>query len=58
MLPNSLRVSYSPYMAGHFYTVDRDETGAIDKSKMKPVLDSLGYEYAIVSGSDVLLTNF
>lgn|GEM_PF-698080 len=57
-LPNSLRVSYSPYMAGHFYTVDRDETGAIDKSKMKPVLDSLGYEYAIVSGSDVLLTNF
>lgn len=57
-LPNSLRVSYSPYMAGHFYTVEKDETGAIDKCKMKPVLDSLGYEYAIVSGSDVLLTNF
>lgn len=57
-LPNSLRVSYSPYVAGHFYTVERDETGAINKRKMKPVLDSLGYEYAIVSGSDVLLTNF
>lgn len=57
-LPDSLRISYSPYMAGHFYTVERDENGEIDKLKMKPVLNSHGYEYAIVSGSDVLLTNF
>lgn len=56
-LSDSLRISYSPYVAGHFFTVERGETGEIDMNKMKPVVDAMGYEYAIVSGSDVLLAN-
>jgi len=56
-LSNPLRVSYSPYVAGHFYTIERDKCGALLKQDVKPLRSTGEYEYAIVSGADVLLTN-
>jgi hypothetical protein len=56
-LSNYLRVSYSPYVGGFFYSLARDDQGSLIKESIKPFKTPEKYLYAIVNGADVILTN-
>lgn len=56
-LGSYVRVSYSPYVAGNFFTLLRNAQGEIIKESIKPFFSVGGYKYAIVNGSDVFLCN-
>lgn len=56
-LSDYLRVSYSPYVSGSFYSLDRDIEGKLIKSSIKPFNTPEQYRYAIINGADVILTN-
>jgi len=52
-----VRVSYSPYIGGYFFTLERDESGRLIKESIKPFNDVSQYSHAIINGADVLLCN-
>jgi hypothetical protein len=56
-LNDYLRVSYSPYVFDTFYTLDRDISGAIIEDSITPFVGEVNYEYALVTGKDVILFN-
>lgn len=56
-LNDYIRVSYSPYVSGNFYTLSRDSQGKLIKESIKPFIHPERYRYAIVNGADVILTN-
>lgn len=56
-LNDYIRVSYSPYVAGSFYTLERDKEGQIIHESITPFNTPENYLYAIVNGADVILTN-
>jgi hypothetical protein len=56
-LKNHVRVSYSPYIAGYFFTLERDEQCVIIKESIKPFVGAGEYGYAIINGKDVFLCN-
>jgi hypothetical protein len=51
------RVSYSPYVGGYFFTLERDGTGQLIKDSIKPFNNACDYTHAIINGADVLLCN-
>lgn len=56
-LSSFLRVSYSPYVCGTFYSLERDSEGKLITSSISPFTAPEKYLYAIVNGADVILTN-
>jgi len=56
-LNDYLRVSYSPYVGGFFYTLERDEQGNLIEDSIKPIDDYSQYKFAVICGADVILTN-
>lgn len=54
---NFVRVSYSPYVMGSFYTLDRDTDGKLIPDSVKAFWGVNDFEFAIINGADVLLSN-
>lgn len=52
-----LRVSYSPYVSGNFFSLERDELGNIIQQSIQPFFDVAKFQYAIINGRDVFLCN-
>lgn len=56
-LTDFVRVSYNPFKHGFFFTLERDPQGNMIEYTIKE-LTSHNYPYAIISGGDVILTDF
>lgn len=50
-----IRVSYSPYVAGHFFTLERDAQGKVIPETIHPLDQQIKFRYAILNGKDVFL---
>jgi len=54
-LPAFQRVSYSPYLCGSFFELERDSNGFVIQSSIKPLAPAQQFSFAILNGSDVFL---
>lgn len=50
-----VRVSYSPYMGGNFFTLERDHEGKVIPDTICPLDPHAKFRYAILNGKDVFL---
>lgn len=50
-----IRVSYSPFLSGHFFALERDASGGVILSSVRPLDVDAAYSYAVLNGRDVFL---
>lgn len=50
-----IRVSYSPFLSGQFFALERDASGDVILSSVKPLDPDTTYTYAVLNGRDVFL---
>lgn len=56
-LRSPLLVSYNPYLCESFFTLERDQDGAVIKESIRPITNKPEYKFALIQGKDVHLFN-
>lgn len=56
-LTDYIRITYSPYVGGYFFTLQRDNEGRMVKDSITRIDDASGYRYAVANGADIILFN-